>query len=258
MSSHQFIWSFVLVFVGHCISAITIDSVELVFKDISQYDKGDLSNISNHSNNKSTVSLNHASIVYTEYGYIEGILTETARVFRQIPYAKPPVNSSGRWQKPREPNSWGPTKILEAKGNPPACPQYYCGQWEACGRNGIQVKSEDCLYLNVYTPINMSTYNDSGSQLLPVMFYIHGGQYQNGYGGGYLYNGTDITNLTNVITVTINYRLGILGFYWNDNYGFEGNYGIEDQIMALKWVHNNIEYFGGDPSRVTIWGQSAG
>ena len=182
-------------------------------------------------------------------------MTATARVFRKIPYGQAPVNKSGRWQSPREPQAWGPKTVLEAKGDPPACPQPYCGQWEACGRKQTQVYSEDCLYLNVYTPLNAS---NNTKTLLPVMFFIHGGMYQDGYGGGYLYNGTDMTNLTNVITVTINYRLGILGFYWNDKYGFGGNYGIEDQILALKWVQNNIKYFGGDSSKVTVFGQSAG
>lgn len=234
---------------------LSYNSPFVVLKDISDYNCPDTNTKSKNANNN-PIDSSDSTIVYTEYGYIEGIRTATARVFRKIPYGAPPVNKTGRWQSPREPESWGPDTVLQAKGDPPACPQPYCGQWEACGRKQTQVYSEDCLYLNVYTPLNGS--NSSDTSLLPVMFFIHGGMYQDGYGGGYLYNGTDMTNLTNVITVAINYRLGILGYYWNDKYGFQGNYGIEDQILALKWVQNNIKYFGGDPNKVAVFGQSAG
>ena len=229
-----------------------LTKAENVLKPISDY-KLDIDNTTTAKLSNNLFS-SDSNIVYTNYGYVEGILTSTTRVFRKIPYASPPVNKTGRWKPPSEPKSWGPNYILEAKGDPPACPQPYCGQWEACGKKNTQIYSEDCLYLNINTPINIT----NTSKLLPVMFWIHGGMYKDGYGGGYLYNGSDITNLTNVITVTINYRLGILGFYWNNKYSFNGNYAIQDQIMALKWVKNNIRYFGGDPNHITLFGQSAG
>ena len=90
-----------------------------------------------------------------------------------------------------------------------------------------------------------------------VMVFYHGGNFFQGYSGGLLYNGTNIVKLTNIILVTVNYRLGALGFLWSAT-GPNGNYGMYDQIQSLHWVQDNIKYFGGNPNKVTIFGQSAG
>ncbi|XP_072929862.1 carboxylic ester hydrolase [Epargyreus clarus] len=115
---------------------------------------------------------------------------------------------------------------------------------------------EDCLFLNVYTPAlpdKVSGYNPK----LAVMVWIHGGAFSVGSGNAFLY-GPDHLVSAGVVLVTLNYRLGALGFLSLDNEEVSGNMGLKDQVMALKWVRDNIEYFGGDPTRVTIFGESAG
>ena len=111
--------------------------------------------------------------------------------------------------------------------------------------------SEDCLYLNIYTPAR-----ESSQGLLPVMVWIHGGGYF--LGTGSTYNGTRLARQGGVVVVTINYRLGVFGFLSTEDSGMPGNYGLLDQIQALKWVKDNIANFGGDPTSVTIFGESAG
>ncbi|KAK3919715.1 Venom carboxylesterase-6 [Frankliniella fusca] len=115
---------------------------------------------------------------------------------------------------------------------------------------GKMVGSEDCLYLNVYTPLRKEA-------KLPVYLFIHGGTFMFGSGSRATY-GPDFFMLKNMIVVTINYRLNAFGFLNLDNDVVPGNAGIKDQIAALKWVHDNIAKFGGDPDLITIGGQSAG
>ena len=110
--------------------------------------------------------------------------------------------------------------------------------------------SEDCLYLNVHAPLEAS------AEPVPVMVFFHGGRYEQGSAGVELYDGRMLANLTNIVVVTVNYRLGALGFMTLNE--FEGNFGVLDQRLALQWVQQNIAGFGGDPSAVTIFGQSAG
>ena len=115
--------------------------------------------------------------------------------------------------------------------------------------------SEDCLFLNVFAPVT------STADKLPVMFWLHGGDYYQGYGGGLLYDGSDLVARENVIVVSINYRIGALGFLYSGSDSktqFTGNYGTLDQQFALQWVQRNAHVFGGDPNQVTIFGQSAG
>ncbi|KAE8748920.1 Carboxyl/Cholinesterase 23 [Frankliniella occidentalis] len=155
--------------------------------------------------------------------------------FRGIPYAEPPLGPL-RF-KPPQPTSWDGIRTANYDGN--QCMQEGGG-------------SEDCLYLNVYTPkLNGS------DKLLPVYFFIHGGSFIFGSGSRNVY-GPEFFLLQNVVVVTINYRLNAFGFLNLDNDIAPGNAGIKDQIAALQWVHRNIEKFGGDPKLITIGGQSAG
>ncbi|EDO25969.1 predicted protein, partial [Nematostella vectensis] len=111
--------------------------------------------------------------------------------------------------------------------------------------------SEDCLFLNVFRPAGTKATKD-----LPVMVFIHGGGYYRGSGD--VYDGTPLAAYNDVIVVTMNYRLGLLGFLHVAGTDVTGNYAMYDQILALKWVQQHIGCFGGDPSQVTLFGQSAG
>ena len=188
------------------------------------------------------------SVVMTTKGAVKGIVSDIAREFRGIPYAAPPVNEL-RWKDPQDHKSWAPG-TLSATVDGPGCPQSCYLPPHTCPAR----YSEDCLYLNVFTPLpsQMAT-----SGPLPVLMWIHGGNFKQGSGTGLLYDGSHIAKTQNVIVVTINYRLGALGFL-NNNQSFTGNYGIKDQRFAMQWIQQNIASFGGDPTRVTLFGQSAG
>lgn len=163
--------------------------------------------------------------------------------FRAIPYAAPPLGSL-RWRPPAPAASWSGVRDATAYG--PACPQKYRAQ-----------VSEDCLTLNVTAPAGAVS-----NSRLPVMVYIHGGSLV--YGGGADYDPAELVVHGRVVVVTLNYRLGYLGFLAhpaltaNDPNHVSGNYGLLDQQAALGWVRANIANFGGDPSRITIFGESAG
>ncbi|XP_037092210.1 esterase E4-like [Pollicipes pollicipes] len=161
--------------------------------------------------------------------------------FQGIPYALPPVGEL-RFKRTAPAEGWTGTRDATAPGN--MCPQFFLGQYQG---------DEDCLFLNVYTPKLPS----EAERPLDVMVWIHGGAFLFGsgnpdqYGPGYFMD-------ENVVLVTLNYRLGALGFLSTDDDEAWGNYGLYDQNMALLWVQQNIAAFGGDPSRVTIFGESAG
>ncbi|KAK3874952.1 hypothetical protein Pcinc_020141 [Petrolisthes cinctipes] len=166
-----------------------------------------------------------------------------------IPYAQPPI-AGLRFRPPLEAAGW--SGIRDGTQHPPACPQI---DLEAgfLGREVVE-GNEDCLYLNVYTP---ATVGQLGSSYpLPVMVYIHGGSFT--MGSIEPYNPSPLMLHNNVIVVTIQYRLGILGFASTGDEVLPGNLGLKDQTLALKWVQRNIESFGGDPMRVTVFGESAG
>ncbi len=180
-------------------------------------------------------------------------------VYLGIPYADPPTGEN-RWMPPRPP-TWAEIPATEFG---PKCPQGKAGDLEILGPD----ESEDCLYLNVWTP----NPTPSGDGTLPVMVFIHGGAFISGSGGaaagvqpGHLnnYDGSQIVATSRapgppVVFVTLNYRLGVLGFLASSTLGLDGNYGILDQTAALQWVRRNISRFGGDPSKVMIFGESAG
>jgi para-nitrobenzyl esterase len=178
-----------------------------------------------------------------------------SHVWRGIPYAAPPVGAR-RWRAPQEPTPWQGTREALAFG--PRCPQY-TSQLEATRGLGTVYGSEDCLTLNVWAP------SDAASERLPVMLWIHGGG--NVQGGSDFYDGEALAVRQRVVVVTINYRLGPLGWLRHaalrDGDGItpedaSGNYGTLDMIRALRWVQTNIAAFGGNPESVTIFGESAG
>ena len=183
-------------------------------------------------------------------GQVESVQMGTTRVFKGIPYAAPPVGPL-RWRPPQPVSPW--RGVRNATAHSPACPQLESYPPDA----PREPTSEDCLTLNVWAPAT------KGAGKLPVMVWIHGGGLLNGSGSVPQYAGDQLA-ARGVIVVTINYRLGVLGFLAHpelnreSQHGGSGNYGLLDQIAALKWVNRNIAAFGGDPDRVTIFGQSSG
>ena len=178
-------------------------------------------------------------VVATSQGLVRGLRVEGARAFLGIPYAAPPVGPR-RWERPAPPKSWEGT--LDARSAPPRCAQA-----------SPLASQEDCLYLNVHTP-------DPAPVKAPVMVWIHGGSFTFGEGlqtdGGTA--GDRLAKRFGVVVVSMNYRLGPFGFFGHPDREGTGNLGLADQVAALRWVEANIEAFGGDPERVTIFGESAG
>jgi para-nitrobenzyl esterase len=177
-------------------------------------------------------------------GAIAGIRTNGVAVFKGIPFAAPPVGPL-RWRLPQPVPRW--KGVREAREFAPACAQ--TAAWIT------EPKSEDCLYLNVWAP--------EGAGRLPVIVWIHGGGYYGGSGSQPIYDGARLAK-HGAVVVTLNYRLGILGFFAHPELTAEspqhaaGSQAIHDHIAALRWVRANIAKFGGDPERVAIAGESAG
>uniref|UniRef100_A0A8C8DII2 Carboxylic ester hydrolase n=1 Tax=Oryzias sinensis TaxID=183150 RepID=A0A8C8DII2_9TELE len=197
------------------------------------------------------VSATSLGIVSTEGGLVEGenILLENSRyvdVFKGIPFADFP----GRFEKPKRHPGWD--GVLKATKFQRRCLQLDLTMTGTMG-------SEDCLYLNIWVP-----HGSSVSTGLPVMVWIYGGGFVTGGAMGvnflnnYLYDGQELATRGNVIVVTLGYRLGPLGFLSTGDSDIPGNYGLWDQQAAIAWVHRNIGSFGGDPSNITIFGESAG
>lgn len=185
--------------------------------------------------------------VPTQSGPVTGLVLSDHVSFRGIPFAAPPVGDL-RWAPPSPVHSW--TTARDATKFGFACPQRCDNPAPSCPDDSDI--SEDCLTLNIFTPLNFTIL----SKPLPVMFFIHGGRFWSGFSGSVLYDGRYLVNTADVIVVTINYRLGALGFLATPNFG--SSFGFLDQRFALQWVQKNIIHFGGDPNSVTIFGQSAG
>lgn len=189
-------------------------------------------------------------VVATESGLVRGLAGEETRIFLGIPYAAPPVGER-RWRPPAPAEPWDEVRDATVPGT--ECPGTLPVLNVPVGDN------EDCLNLNVVTP-------DAATSAAPVMVWIHGGGFisRDSLFSGVM-RGDRLAREAGVVVVTLNYRLGPLGFLTHDglnaedpSHPFSGSYGIEDQIAALEWVRRNVAAFGGDPSNVTIFGQSAG
>ena len=197
-----------------------------------------------------------APIVKLPQGSIQAAVSGTCATYYSIPFAQPPVGSL-RWLPPQAPPpSW--SGVRDGSKLPPQCVQPDGGS--PTGVSG----DEDCLYLNVYT-------NQSGptKEPLPVLVFIHGGSSIAGYSAGGLYDHCDLIHSRPIVAVTVNYRLNVFGYLSlvelsqrqavvTGGSASSGNWGLRDNIAALQWVRDNIGYFGGDPSQVTIYGQSTG
>jgi para-nitrobenzyl esterase len=203
----------------------------------------------------------HAQLVTAPAGQVQGHLNDGAREFLGIPYAAPPVGAL-RWKPPAPAVPW--VGVLDAADYPPACAQLP-------SLTGTASESEDCLYLNVWTPDPAPAPSDPR----PVMVWIHGGSNIVGSSGDFvpfppytttrLYDAHQLSASQNVVVVTLNYRVGVFGFFGHaglasedPSYPYAGNQGLLDQRAALQWVRDNIAAFGGDPGNVTIFGESAG
>ncbi|MGN6179364.1 MAG: carboxylesterase/lipase family protein, partial [Mucilaginibacter sp.] len=185
-------------------------------------------------------------------GTLQGVRDSAGiRSFKGIPYAQPPVGNL-RWKEPQPPQNWSGILIADHFGNQAMQKRIYSDM--IFRSSGV---SEDCLYLNVWTPAR------SAKEKLPVLVYFYGGGFMAGDGSEYRYDGESLAT-KGIVTVTVNYRLGIFGFLAHPELTQEsphhasGNYGLLDQHAALEWVKKNIAAFGGDPDKVTIGGESAG
>src|SRR5579862_360375 len=194
--------------------------------------------------------------VKVKTGLVAGAAASDASitVFKGIPYAAPPVGDL-RWRAPRAAAAW--QGVRKADQFSASCVQNIVTErkpwtFEFMAHGEI---SEDCLYLNIWTPAK------SGAEKRPVLLWMYGGGNVEGSASVPVYDGESLAK-KGLVVVTINYRLGVFGFFTHPELSKEadtsGNYGILDQVAALKWVHDNIAAFGGDPARVTIAGQSAG
>ena len=208
----------------------------------------------------------HDALRATEYGWVEGMHDAATHTlsWKGVPYAKPPVGER-RWRAPVDPDKWN--NVLAAKKFGNACAQY--GRIYGPGANNRHdetigttltqaVGNEDCLYLNIWRPANSKTG-------LPVIVFFHGGSNVSGYTADPVYDGATLAQTTNAVVVTVNFRLGILGFFnlqqlksGADADTASGNFAILDSIKSLQFVHRNIANFGGDPENVTMMGESAG
>lgn len=193
-----------------------------------------------------------APVVTIASGKLQGARMAGVDSYKGIPFAKPPIGEL-RWRPPQAVAPWHGVRDATAM-------QHDCMQLPApseAAPGGTSTPSEDCLYLNVWKPVGSRTAR------LPVMVWIYGGGFLNGGASPAVYDGAEFAR-RGVVIVTFNYRLGRFGFFAHPALtaeqpnGLLGNYGYMDQIAALKWVQHNIAAFGGDPARVTIFGESAG
>lgn len=197
----------------------------------------------------------------TRYGEVQGTSSSVAgvAVFRGVPYAKPPVGEL-RWRAPEKPEAWDGVlkceKFRAAAMQTKATMPFYVKEFPI-DYSQIAIH-EDCLYLNIWTPASAQP-----GDKLPVFFWIHGGAFTHGSGAEKEFDGEQFAK-NGVVFVSINYRVGALGFFVHPELdaenpeGISGNYGIYDQVAAIDWVYENIAAFGGDPDCITAAGQSAG
>lgn len=202
---------------------------------------------------------NHDTIAKTDYGKLKGYVDEDKEVlvWKGVPYARPPVGEL-RWAAPLDPEAWHGVRDATLPAN--KCTQLFTTkEWI---RTGVvdPDSSEDCLYVDIYRP-ERPTYQH---EKLPVYVWIHGGS--NNFGSGRDYDGSVLAAQSDVVVVVVQYRLGPIGWFYHpaiqtggaDILSDSGNFGTLDHAQALKWIHENIESFGGNPHNVTVTGESAG
>lgn len=187
----------------------------------------------------------------TANGTLEGVHASGVKIFKGIPFAKPPVGNL-RWREPQPVENW--TGVRKADKFGPRAMQLPLFSDMVFRSDGV---SEDCLYLNIWTPAK------SSSERLPVLVYFFGGGFRGGDGSEYRYEGESMAR-RGIVAITVNYRLTVFGFFAHPELTKEsphhasGNQGLLDQAAALQWVQKNIAAFGGDPKKITIAGESAG
>lgn len=191
-------------------------------------------------------------VVAVGAGLLRGVSEGDLWVFRGVPYASSP-GGAGRWRRPRPPTSWIGVRDALSWGpiapQPPAMPGLSIP-------NDPSASDEDCLSLNIWTP-------GLDDRRRPVLVWVHGGGFTTGSGSSAIYRGDRLARRGDAVVVTLNYRLGALGFLAHPALGDEsgmrcGNWGVFDQVAALEWVHEHVGAFGGDPQNVTVFGESAG
>jgi len=194
--------------------------------------------------------------VNTAYGQLKGYVDKETIIWKGVPFASPPVDLL-RWAPPKDPLPW--SGVREATNPAKKCTQLVTtDEWIRTGAVDPD-SSEDCLYVDIYRPEH-----PAHSGLLPVYVFIHGGS--NNFGTSRDYDGRVLANLSDVVVVVVQYRLGPMGWFFHpalqtggaDPLGNSGNFGTLDNIQALKWIQKNIQSFGGDPRKVTITGESSG
>ncbi|XP_050430481.1 neuroligin-4, X-linked [Adelges cooleyi] len=226
-----------------------------------------------------SAALTSSRVVRTKYGDVSGVIVtpdnrrlDAVEVFRGVPYASPPVGSL-RFMPPVTGSLWSGVKVADRFG--PVCPQRLpnvsdeTAALKTMARGRVQYlrrllpylqnQSEDCLYLNIYAPAQVNYDSSEKLTLKPVVVFIHGESYE--WNSGNPYDGTVLASYGGLVIVTINYRLGILGFLnlnSNQHLKSPSNYGLMDQIAALHWIQENIAVFGGDPTNVTLMGHGTG
>ena len=198
--------------------------------------------------------------VKVEQGILRGEVKNTCAIFKGVPYAEAPIGER-RFQRPQAKEPW--EGVRDATSFPNACPQstehseFYTKEFHNDLKYSFPMQDEDCLYLNIWAPEKRVPNG------YPVAIYIHGGAFNHGYSADMEFDGAAYA-ARDTILVTINYRVGLFGFLALEELAREdanhstGNYGILDQIAALKWVRRNISEFGGNPDNITLIGQSAG
>jgi para-nitrobenzyl esterase len=191
--------------------------------------------------------------VKTRNGIIQGTTDQSSglRSFKGVPFAQPPVGKL-RWREPQPVENWKGVRMADHFGHMPMQKKIYSDMIFRA-----DTVSEDCLYLNVWTPAK------SAKEKLPVLVYFFGGGFRAGDGSEFRYDGESLAR-KGIVTITVNYRLGVFGFMAHPELTAEspfhasGNYGLMDQSAAIRWVSENIAAFGGDPKKITIAGESAG
>jgi para-nitrobenzyl esterase len=201
------------------------------------------------------------AVVTVGGGRVRGVWRGDLWSFSGIPYARAPIGQL-RWQPPQPPMPWNDVRSAAAFG--PIAPQRVAeaGITSPSDPGADDAQSEDCLTLNIWTPDIPEVPTIAPGSGRPVMVWIHGGGFTSGSGSVLLYHGTELVRHGDVVVVTINYRLGALGFLGHraleSPEGYVGNWGLHDQVAALRWVRDNIAQFGGDANLVTVFGESAG